>query len=138
MFRHLKHVAWGASWEDQERRPRRRSSWRRPKYNVPVNIIERETEYEVHVHAITYPKDGIKVAVVDDTLYISGKRTPDNDMPNFFLQEYPIKSFERSFDLSKERVDKANIKATHKDGILIINVPKTVAAQNPQVEIDVE
>lgn len=137
MFRHLKHVAWGPAWEDQGRRPRRRGAWRRPKYNVPVNIIERETEYEVHVHAITYPKEGIKVAVVEDTLYISGKRSPQDASPNFFLQEYPIKSFERSFELS-ERVDKANIKATHKDGILIINVPKTEAAQNPQVEIEVE
>lgn len=136
MFGHWKRYACSPNWEDHRRQHRRRA-WRRPKYNIPVNIIERDTEYEVHVHAVTFPKDGIKVAVVDDLLYISGSRSPEDDSPNFFLQEYPIKSFERTFELS-HRVDKANIKASYKDGILTILVPKTEAAQQSQQEIDIE
>jgi HSP20 family protein len=115
----------------------RRAGYRRPKYNVPVNIIEHEEAFEVQVFALTYPKDGIKVAVVEETLYISGKREPEQDAPNFLLQEYPIKSFERSFELS-QRVDKSGIKATYKEGILTIHVPKAGIATQPEQEIEVE
>jgi HSP20 family protein len=116
----------------------RRRSYRRPKYNVPVNIIEHEDSFELRVHAVSFPKEGIKVAVVEDTLYLSGTRTPAGDhSPNFLLQEYPIKSFERSFELS-HRVDKGAIKATHEHGVLVVTVPKTRAAMQPEQEIPVE
>lgn len=115
-----------------------RWGWRRPKHNIPVNIIDHEDEFEVRVHALTYPKDQIKVTVADDTLYISGTREIEGDPnPSFLLQEYPIKSFERSFELS-QRVDQAGIKASHKDGVLVIKVPKIQPAQGEGQEIMVE
>lgn len=123
--------------EGRERRGRR-YGYRRPKYNVPVNIIEHDTAFEVHVHAVTFPKEGIKVSVVEDMLYISGTRTPEGeDSPNFILQEYPIKSFERSFELS-QKVDTAGITAKHENGILIVHVPKTRAAQRPEQVVEIE
>jgi HSP20 family protein len=125
-------------YADAPRRSKfRREGYRRPKYNVPVNIIEHADAFEVQVFALTYPKDGIKVAVVEDTLYLSGKRHPEHEAPNFLLQEYPIKSFERSFELS-QRVDKSGIKASHQDGILTIHVPKAGMATQPEQEIEVE
>ena len=153
MFSHWKH-GWHWPEDDEQMRERGRKararakrkirhfmneggSWRRPKYNIPVNVIERETEYEVMVHAVTYPKENIKVSVVDDMLYISGTREPEEDRPNFVLQEYPIKSFERSFELS-HKVDKDNISAKFVDGILVVVVPKTAAAQKPEVNIDIQ
>jgi len=153
MFSHWKH-GWHWPEDDEQMRERGRKararakrkfkhfmneggSWRRPKYNIPVNVIERETEYEVMVHAVTYPKENIKVSVVDDMLYISGTREPEEDRPNFVLQEYPIKSFERSFELS-HKVDKDNISAKFVDGILVVVVPKTEAAQKPEVNIDIQ
>ncbi|MDW3651395.1 MAG: Hsp20/alpha crystallin family protein [Bacteroidia bacterium] len=153
MFNHWKH-GWQWPEDDEQMRERGRKararakrkfkhfmneggSWRRPKYNIPVNVIERETEYELMVHAVTYPKEHIKVSVVDDMLYISGTREPKEDRPNFVLQEYPIKSFERSFELS-HKVDKDNISAKFVDGILVVTVPKTEAAQKPEVNIDIQ
>jgi HSP20 family protein len=74
--------------------------FRRPKYNVPINIVENETYYEVYMYALGFEKDNIKISVVDDVLYISGSRTIDeNNRPNFIRQEYPIKSFERIVNL---------------------------------------
>lgn len=110
--------------------------WRRPKHNIPVNIIENETEYVLSLHALTYPKDNIKVSVVDDTLYITGTREPEDSSPNFILQEYPIKSFERTFELS-HKVDKDNIEAKYAEGVLIVTVPKTKEAQRPEISIDI-
>ena len=119
------------------RKRARRYGYRRPKYNVPVNIIENPTEYIVHVHAVGFAKEEIKVSVVADMLYISGRRIPEDDSPNFILQEYPIKSFERSFELST-KVDQKGISAQYKNGILTLMVPKTTEAQAPEQTIDIE
>ncbi len=110
--------------------------WRRPKHNIPVNIVEHESGYELTVHALTYPKDKIKVSVVDDMLYVTGSREPEDSSPNFVLQEYPIKSFERSFELS-HKVDKDKIEAKFVEGVLIVSVPKTSEAQQPEITIDI-
>src|SRR5687768_11281640 len=76
----------------------RGSGWyRRPKYNVPLNVVDNDTNFEVHVYALGFAKENIRISVQDDILYISGTRTIDeNNPPNFSLQEYPVKSFERS------------------------------------------
>ncbi|MEL6140805.1 MAG: Hsp20/alpha crystallin family protein, partial [Bacteroidota bacterium] len=54
----------------------------------------------------------------------------------FMLQEYPIKSFERSFELS-ERADQEKISAQMVDGVVVITVLKTKAAQRPDVEVSI-
>lgn len=135
MHRHMKHRHRHGR---NEQNRYARMGFRRPKHNIPVNIIEHEAEFVLSLHAPSFPRDQIKVTVVEDTLYISGTREIEGDThPNFLLQEYPIKSFERSFELS-HRADKKSIKATYKDGILTVKVAKTVSAQHPEVDITVE
>lgn len=102
-----------------------RANFRRPKFNVPVNIIDEESHFEAWVYCLSFKKEEIKISVSDDTLYITGQREPANEFPNFLLQEYPIKSFERVFELS-HRADQENIVARMEDGILKIHVPKVV------------
>lgn len=115
----------------------RRMGWRRPKYNVPTNIIENDRNFEVWVYALDFERDNIKVAVTDDTLYITGTRTlTDGYDPNFVLQEYPIKSFERSFELN-QKVDATAIKAKHENGILKVTLPKSKEALQPEIDIEI-
>ncbi len=116
---------------------RRMRPHRRAKYNVPVNIIEHDREFELWLFAHHFPKENIKVAVVEDTLYITGNRTPEVDRPNFILHEFPIKSFERSFELS-HRVDKSKVKALYDHGILKVYVGKTAQAQKTEIDIEIE
>lgn len=111
--------------------------FRRPKYNVPMNIIESDTQYEVHIYATGFAKENIKLSIVDDVLLVSGTRTVDeNNLPNFIHQEFPIRSFERMISL-RGQVDNAGITAKHEDGILKITLPKTAQAQKPAQEIQV-
>jgi HSP20 family protein len=113
------------------------SYFRRPKYNVPLNIIENETSYEVHVYATGFEKENIKLSVVDDVLYISGTRTIDEiNKPNFRRQEYPIKSFERVLSL-RGQVNTKDITARQEEGVLKITLPKTPEAREPEQEIKV-
>ena len=116
----------------------RGSYFRRPKYNVPINIVENEAHYEVHVYALGFDKEHIKLSVVDEVLYISGTRTIDeNNQPVFSRQEYPIKSFERVVGLHGQ-VDITRISARQEAGVLIVTLPKTAKAQNPEQEIKID
>ena len=111
---------------------------RRPKYNVPVNIVDNETSFEVHLYAVGFAKENIKISVNDDVLYISGTREVDEaSLPNFSSQEYPIKNFERMIGLN-ETVDKKGITARQHDGVLIITLPKTADAKASTQEIKVD
>ncbi len=126
----------------KHRHPFGRHGWapafRRPKYNVPVNIAETETGFEVYVYALGFDKENIKVSVVEGMLNISGTRTVDEKaLPNFISQEYPIKSFERVVGLS-EKVDASSIVARQENGVLIITLPKTAEAQKPAQEVKID
>jgi HSP20 family protein len=111
--------------------------FRRPKYNLPINIADNETNFEVYVYALGYAKENIKISVQDDILYISGARTVDEEnLPNFSKQEYPIKSFERMLNLNGQ-VDITAISAKQEEGVLIITLPKSPEAQKPTQEIRV-
>ncbi len=112
--------------------------FRRPKYNVPVNIAETENTFDVYVYALGFDKENIKVSVTDGLLHISGTRTPDeNNLPSFISQEYPIKSFERVVRLN-EQVDTTSINAKQENGVLIITLPKTADAQKPAQEVKID
>ena len=111
--------------------------FRRPKYNLPLNIADNETNFEVYVYALGYTKENIKISVQDDILYISGTRTVDEDnLPNFSKQEYPVKSFERMLNLNGQ-VNAEAITARQEDGVLIITLPKNAEAQKPSQQIPV-
>ena len=129
-FRHGKFEHFGRHMRD--------GGFRRPKYNVPLNITDNETNFEVHVYAVGFAKDNIKLSVTDDVLYISGTRTlSEDDEPNFSRQEFPVKSFERVLNLNGQ-VEVENISAKQVDGVLIVTLPKTVEAQKPAQEIKVD
>jgi len=112
-------------------------SWRRPKYNVPMNIIETEKSFEIHLYAVGFAKEDVKIHLDNDVLYIRGTRIVDeNNLPNFVSQEYPIRNFERVVSI-KSKVDSANISAKQEANMLIINLPKTEEAQQDGREIPI-
>jgi HSP20 family protein len=131
---HGKHGQFGEGREGG----RFREGWhRRPKYNLPINIADNESSFEVFVYALGYAKENIKLSVQDDILYISGTRNVDEaSLPNFTKQEFPIKSFERMLNLNG-LINVSGIKARQEDGVLIITLPKNADAQKPSQEIPV-
>ena len=111
---------------------------RRPKYNVPINIVDNETSFEVHIYAVGFAKENIKISINHDVLYVTGSREVDEaSLPNFSSQEYPIKNFERMIGLN-ETVYKKGITARQQDGVLVITLPKTAEAKAPTQEIKVD
>ncbi len=112
--------------------------FRRPKYNVPVNIDEKTDQFIVSVYATGFSKENIRLSVTDDVLFISGTRAIDEgNQPNFAKQEFPVKNFERMISLEGQ-VDVAGITAKQEDGVLYITLPKTEEAKQPSREIKVD
>lgn len=111
--------------------------YHRPKYNVPINIIESDNDFEVHVFASGFAKEDVKITIANDVLLISGsKHLPEDYKPNFSRQEFPIKSFERSLALN-HKVDANLITAKHENGVLIITLPKSEESKTQEKVIEV-
>ncbi|MGD1892749.1 MAG: Hsp20/alpha crystallin family protein [Cyclobacteriaceae bacterium] len=112
--------------------------FRRPKYNVPLNIAETDTNYEVHVYAVGFDKKNITITVEDDVLLIRGKRDIDQDNPpKFKRQEFPVKHFERVVSLYGQ-VDTAQITARQEGEVLIITLPKLPDAQSSAQDVKID
>ena len=111
--------------------------YRRPKYNVPLNVIESDDAFEVNVFAPGFDKSQITLSVSEDILTIQGnKPLAEGDDPAFVLQEFPIKTFERRLALNG-KVDTSGITAKQENQVLIVHLPKSEEARREEIKIDV-
>ncbi len=100
----------------------------RPKFeSMPaVNVKEDDNHYELEVAIPGFDKNDINVEVKDNTLTISSEHkesTEDKEEGKYRRREFSFRSFKRMFHLPKT-VNKDEIKADYKDGILHVNIPK--------------
>ena len=116
----------------------RQRGYRRPAHNVPVNIADHGEHFVARVYAIGFGREDIRVQVEGDTMYISGQRTPAAEPPEFLLQEFPVRHFERSFQLSEHADRQAITARVDEAGVLEITVPKLPSARAETVEVAVE
>lgn len=141
MFRNC-HAGYGSAYQHYgapfyEKFRRGAGSFRRPKHNVPVNIIDNGDVFDVHVYALGFDKENITISVSDDLLHINGTRQlEEGQEPQFLRQEYPIKSFERIIQLN-DRVDVAGISARQENGVLIVTLPKKPEAPKSEQTIEI-
>ncbi|MGH7726231.1 MAG: Hsp20/alpha crystallin family protein [Candidatus Eiseniibacteriota bacterium] len=103
-----------------------------------VDVHEDEDGYTVRVDLPgVNPKD-VKVQMLGETLTIQGQRneTREENKERTHRLERVTGSFERSFRL-RARVDGAKVKASYKDGVLEIRVPKLEEAKSRDIAIEV-
>jgi HSP20 family protein len=81
----------------------------------------------------------VEVNISGDLLTIKGEKKQEKEEKeeSFHLVERHYGSFSRSVRLTTE-VDTKNIKATHKDGVLTITLPKSEKAKEKQIKVNVE
>ena len=95
-------------------------------YNVPaVNIKENEKSYEIEIAAPGLNKEDISIKLENDVLTISSEKEKKEEKTEetYTRREFSFNSFSRSFTIP-EIVDVEKIKATHKNGILSVMLPK--------------
>jgi HSP20 family protein len=106
-----------------------------------VNICEDNKNYSVDVVAPGFKKGDFKVNVENDILTISAEsktesNTKEEDGRQYSRREYGYHSFTRSFTLP-DNTEEDNITANYEDGILKLNIPKSVQQEKVTKKIEV-
>lgn len=104
-----------------------------------VNIVEGKEDYRIEVAAPGLSRDDFRINLENNILSVSSEKeekTEEKD-EKVMRKEFNYYSFCRSFSLP-QTVNSEKIKATHKDGILNIVVPKRdEAKEKPAREIKI-
>lgn len=111
-----------------------RTNWR-PR----VDISETDKEFIIKGEIPDVNKEDVKVSIDEGVLSIKGERKQEvqDDNKKYHRIERHYGSFTRSFRLP-ENVDANGIKANFKDGMLVLNIPKTGESKPKSLAIPVE
>lgn len=104
----------------------------------PVDILESHDAYLIRAELPGMKKEEVHLEVNDGTLTVSGERKAESlsDGVEYHRTERVNGKFSRSFYLP-QTVKQDGIKATYRDGILEIHVPKAEEAKPRQIAISV-
>ncbi|HSV88716.1 MAG TPA: Hsp20/alpha crystallin family protein [Bacteroidales bacterium] len=101
--------------------------------NTPaVNVIETNNNFCIEVAAPGLEKKDFKVEIENNVLVISSEKEESNEDrkdDRYMRREFSYTSFKRSFALPGS-VEADKIKATHRNGILQIEIPKKEEARH--------
>jgi len=107
--------------------------------SAKVDIFEDGNDVVVKAELPGMKKDDLEVNLTDDTITVSGEKKKEEkiEKKDYYRVERSYGSFTRSFRLPKEvQSDKA--KASFKDGVLEIRVPKTEEAMKKEKKVTIE
>jgi HSP20 family protein len=104
-----------------------------------VDVAETNGDITVTAELPGVKQEEVEISITDDVLTLKGEKKEEKEVKekNYHRIERSYGSFQRSIGLpTGVQADKA--KATYKDGILSITVPKVEEAKPKQIKIDVE
>jgi HSP20 family protein len=116
--------------------------WRSPALVMPsvdVDVYEEKDEIVAKAELPGIAKDEIDVNVTDHTLTIRGEKKKDEEVrdENYRYAERSYGTFIRTIELPTD-VQTEKAKASFKDGILEIRLPKTEEAKRKEITVNVE
>ena len=102
--------------------------------SMRADVKEKEGNYEVTMDLPGFSKDDVNVDLKNGYLCVSAKREDKKDQKDedgkYIRRERYSGSFQRSFYVG-DQLEASDIRASFKDGVLTLDVPKT---ENRQVE----
>ena len=107
-------------------------------FTPPVDILETPEEYVLRADLPGMTQKDVKVSLMGDTLTIRGERKQEEvrQQGNQHCSERIHGTFERSFALGTP-VRNDQVKATYRDGVLEVRVPKAEEARLREIEVQV-
>ncbi len=104
-----------------------------------VDVFEEKDDIVVKAEIPGMDKDNIEVKLTDHTLTIKGekKKAEETKEENYYRSERSYGSFFRTLELPKD-VHADKVKATFKNGVLEVRMPKTEEAKAKEVKVKVE
>ena len=104
-----------------------------------VDMFEREDEVVVRTEIPGMSKEEINISALGNTLTISGERKAKEEIKedNYYCCERAYGKFQRDITLPQV-VDTKNVKASYKNGVLEIILPKKEEAKPKKIEVAIE
>ena len=106
-------------------------------WSPPVDILERGNEVVFKMDLPGVSQNEIEVRVEENTLIVQGERRFIKEVldESYIQIERPYGTFRRTFNLPR-MIDHEGIKASYKDGVLRVVLPKRQEAQLKQVLVE--
>ena len=104
-----------------------------------IDVYEEGDNIIVKAEVPGVKKEDISVSLNGDILTISGKSEEEKEVKkeNFYRKEIRSGTFSRSITLPAQ-IDKDKVKASYKDGVLQLTLPKSPEEKKKEVKIKVE
>jgi len=101
-----------------------------------IEVVETDSEFEVTAELPGLEREDVKIELQNNILTLSGekKSAEEKREPNVHFCERAYGKFSRSFQLPA-LVNTGGIKASFKNGVLTLNLPKEEQAKPRQIEI---
>jgi HSP20 family protein len=108
-------------------------------WSPSLDLYDDKDAFVVSVELPGMKKEEIDISLHDGVLTVSGERKHEreNKEGQTFRSERYFGKFQRSVSLPAS-VDASSVKASYKDGILSISLPKAEEAKPRQISVDVE
>jgi len=108
-------------------------------WSPPVDILEKENEVVLLVDLPEMIQSEIDIKVEENTLIIQGERRFVKEIPeaNYLQIERPYGTFHRHFTVPRT-IDLERIKASYKDGVLRVVLPKKEDILPKQIVVEGE
>jgi HSP20 family protein len=112
------------------------SAWSSGTWSPPVDIYETDDALIMKAELPGFSKDEISIELKENTLLVRGERKREDEVKegNYHRMERVYGAFQRSF-LLPTTVDQEKVKASYKDGILELRLPKVQAAQPKRIAV---
>jgi HSP20 family protein len=104
----------------------------------PVNLFETDEGYVLTAELPGVPPESVDVSIEGSTVTLSGERKIEyaaGDGTAVHRRERQSGTFRRGFELPTE-IDIDRAKATHKNGVLTLDLPKSPASKPRQIAIE--
>lgn len=101
-----------------------------------LDVEETEDAFTLHIELPGVAIDDVEVSLEENVLTVTGERRfyADRDGDTFRRVERSFGRFHRAVRLP-DRLDAAQVEATHRDGMLTIEVPKAEEAKPRRIEV---
>ena len=121
--------AFGRSQSDE-------SAWFSGAWAPPVDIYETDEALVLKAELPGFGKDDINIEMKDNVLVIKGERKREDEVKegSYHRTERVYGAFQRSFMLPTT-VDQEKIRASYRDGVLELHLPKVQAAQPKRIAV---
>lgn len=108
-------------------------------WSPQVDIMEGPNEFTIKAEIPEVNKDDVKITIDNGVVTIQGERKQEKEEKDkkFHRIERFYGSFSRSFSLP-DNVNASAAKATFKDGVLTLQIPKTAETKPKGIEVKVE